>query len=113
VVRSSHAALTGVHRSPSATVPGAAKGAGGIGVPTHSDERIDAFEFRWRSCWNTVDDELEARVPHGTVSLEMRKRKSMCCSTWRNGADDGQRADRVRAGLRLFYRCALRVQRIE
>ena len=37
----------------------------------HADARIDAFEFSLAKLLETLlNDELEARVPHGTVSLE-------------------------------------------
>ena len=37
----------------------------------HADARIDAFEFCLAKLLETLlSDELEARVPHGTVSLE-------------------------------------------
>jgi hypothetical protein len=42
----------------------------------HTDSRIDAFEFSLAKLLETLlNDELEARVPHGTVSLESAQKE--------------------------------------
>ena len=61
----------------------------------HTDARIDAFEFSLAKLLETLlVDELEARVPHGTVSLESAQEeiKVLFATLAQLGADDEHNA---------------------
>ena len=63
----------------------------------HADARIDAFEFCLAKLLETLlNDELEARVPHGTVSLEDAQNEiSVLFATLAQLGAQGERAARM------------------